>query len=325
MSALSPPPQLAARFRADVAALAGDPDRIGVAVSGGPDSLALLLLSAAAFPGRTAAATVDHGLRAESGAEARFVAGVCADLGVPHIILEVEVDVARASIQNSAREARYAALDRWLADIGVPMLATAHHVDDQAETLMMRLIRGAGVGGLGGVRAVTPLPAAHSQAMLIRPLLGWRRAELRAIVEAAGITPVDDPSNTNPDFDRVRIRQHLAGSGWIDPSFLARSAAALAQADAALDWTVAQLWRERVSEDSEDLSCAHAGLPAELKRRLLVAILTRLAPAAAPRGQEITRLLATLEAGGTAALAGILCKGGERWVFSRAPPRRRSG
>jgi len=314
------------RFRADVSALIAEPGRIGIAVSGGPDSIALLLLAAAAFPRQIIAATVDHGLRAESRAEAEFVAAVCRDLDVPHRILAVDVDTARASIQNSAREARYAALDRWLAENQAGVLATAHHVDDQAETLIMRLLRGAGVGGLAGVRARSVVPIAGSAAILIRPLLGWRRNELRAIVDAVGISPVDDPSNGDTRFDRVRVRSQLARSDWIDPAALARSSGALAQADEALDWAAAELWDARVTHVPHGISLSHDGIPAELKRRLLLTILARLAPeAAAPRGPEITRLLTALEAGGTGTLAGIACRGGKIWTFSCAPPRRRSG
>src|SRR4051812_22895684 len=106
-----PAPHFVERFRSDCEALTGEaPRRLGVAVSGGGDSLALLLLAAAAWPGRVAAATVDHRLRPESAGEARFVAGLCASLSVPHVVLEVEVDPARSSLQRAAREARYAAL-----------------------------------------------------------------------------------------------------------------------------------------------------------------------------------------------------------------------
>ena len=105
------------RFAADLVALWGGHGNLGVAVSGGPDSLALLLLTAAALPGRVAAATVDHGLRPEGAAEAAMVASVCARLGVPHTTLKVEVGAG--NVQSEARNARYAALAGWMAEAGI--------------------------------------------------------------------------------------------------------------------------------------------------------------------------------------------------------------
>ncbi|HZU63565.1 MAG TPA: tRNA lysidine(34) synthetase TilS, partial [Novosphingobium sp.] len=145
--------------------------RLGLAVSGGPDSLALLLLAHAAWPGRVAAATVDHGLRPESAGEAAEVARICAGLGVAHATLPVSI--GPGNIQTEARTARYAALAQWMAAEGLAALATAHHADDQAETLLLRLNRASGVAGLAGVRARALVPG--SRLLLLRPLLGWRR------------------------------------------------------------------------------------------------------------------------------------------------------
>ena len=145
MPPLAPAPQFVARFRSDLEALAGSqPERLGLAVSGGPDSLALLLLAAAALPGRIAVATVDHGLRPESGLEALHVENICDRLGCPHRILSAEMAGGRDGLQAEAREARYSALAGWAAAEGIAQLATAHHADDQAETLLMRLQRGSG-------------------------------------------------------------------------------------------------------------------------------------------------------------------------------------
>ncbi|MBV9883587.1 MAG: tRNA lysidine(34) synthetase TilS [Sphingomonadaceae bacterium] len=302
-----------ARFRADLEALIGGaPEKLGVAVSGGPDSLALLLLAASAWPGRIAAATVDHGLRPESAAEAAFVARVCAELGVPHRTLRAEM-AATANLQANARERRYALLADWLAEIDAAFVATAHHLDDQAETMLMRLVRGAGLAGLSGIRAVNP--------PVVRPLLGWRREELAAIVRAAGLAALLDPSNEDPRFDRTRVRRRLAEAGWLDPTALARSAGALAEAEQAVEWMTERLWDERVEAAPELCTLDPAGLPAELRRRLVVGILSEMS-GGAPRGEEVARLLATLAAGGTATLAGIKCAGGERWRFTPAPPRR---
>ena len=186
-----PQPELIARFSADLAALQPGVDRLGLAVSGGPDSLAMLLLAAAACPGAVEAATVDHGLRPESAEEAAMVARVCAGLGVPHAVLPVTL--ASGNLQSEARSARYFALAGWMEQRQLGALLTAHHADDQAETLLLRLNRASGVAGLAGVRARGQVPG--TALPLLRPLLGWRRGELAGIVAAAGMAPADDPSN----------------------------------------------------------------------------------------------------------------------------------
>jgi len=301
------------RFRADLEALTGGaPERLGLAVSGGPDSLALLLLAHEAFPGRVAAATVDHGLRPESGAEAAFVARLCATRAIPHAILRAEIEQG-ANLQAAARARRYELLSAWAGEAGAPFIATAHHLDDQAETLVMRLLRGAGLSGLAGIRAVN--------GPIVRPLLGWRREELASVVRDAGLDAVADPSNADERFDRVRIRRRLAESPWLEPGPLARSAGALAEAEAAIDWTVRRLRTERIETMGEGRALDPQGLPAELQRRLVLAILAEMG-GPAPRGEAVTRLLHVLGSGGTATLAGVKCVGGPSWRFTPAPPRR---
>jgi tRNA(Ile)-lysidine synthase len=150
-----------------------------------------LLLAAAHAPARVAVATVDHGLRAEAAEEAAAVAALCARLGVPHATLRLTMATGSA-IQARARAARYAALAGWARAEGLAALATAHHLDDQAETLAMRLNRGAGARGLAGMRAVATVPG-DPALPLLRPLLGWRRAELAAVVRACGLDAADDP------------------------------------------------------------------------------------------------------------------------------------
>lgn len=323
---MPPSPERIARFSADLDRLGGGSDGLGLAVSGGPDSLALLLLAAAARPAGIVAATVDHGLRPEAGDEARLVAALCAELGVRHVILQAEVDTGQASLQRAAREARYRRLGLWLSEQGIDRLATAHHADDQAETLIMRLLRGSGVAGLAGVRSRGPLPFSGSTATLIRPLLGWRRDELRKIVDEAGIVPVDDPSNRDARFDRVRVREALARNAWIEPAPLARSAAALAEADEALDWAARRVMAQQVTGTGAVRAFDARGVPAELRRRVLLKLLQSLVPGTAdPRGEEVTRLLARLEEGATATLAGVKCAGGEIWRFEAAPPRKPTG
>lgn len=314
------------RFRRDFEALAGIPaPGPALAVSGGPDSLALLLLAAAAFPGRVEAATVDHGLRPESSAEAALVARHCAALDVPHQTLTVVVAGAGEGLQAAARAARYAALGGWMARRGLTALLTGHHLDDQAETLLMRLNRGSGVAGLAGIRASVPLP--DGGGTVHRPLLCWRRAELAAIVAAAGLDAVADPSNCDERFDRARIRRHLSQSPWLDAPALARSAAALADAEDALHRTADALFAERVVRDEAALTLDPAGVPAELTRRLVLRCLRAVAPDAAPRGEQLTTLLAALARGETVTLAGVQCSGGTRFRFTPAAPRktRRAG
>ncbi|MBA2919202.1 tRNA lysidine(34) synthetase TilS [Sphingomonas sp. MAH-20] len=285
-------------------------DTIGLAVSGGPDSLALLLLGAAERPGRVRAATVDHQLRPESRAEAEAVGALCAERGVPHDVLTVSVE---GSVQAAAREARYAALGEWCAAHGLTHLATGHHVDDQAETLLMRLARGAGLSGLAGIRAARPLCPGVT---LVRPLLGARKAELEAIVAAAGIAPARDPSNADPRYDRTAARALLAGAAWLDPARLAHSAAHLAESDAALEWATDRAWAERFDGASLD----PAGLPPELLRRLVLRIFA--SHGEVPRGADLARLIASLQAGRAATLGTLKAGPGTRWTFAPAPPRR---
>lgn len=323
--AAAPPTDPVSRFRLDLESVAGaDPGRFAVAVSGGPDSLALLLLAHSAFPGRVRAATVDHGLRAESKAEAEAVARLCGGIGVPHQILAARVEAAGEGLQAAARTARYAALAGWMDGEGLRLLLTAHHADDQAETLLMRLNRGSGVAGLAGVRAQGPVPGSPGRLRLCRPLLGWRRSELQAVVAAAGIEAAFDPSNGDRRFDRARLRARLAEAEWLDPAALARSAGLLAEAEAALEWTAAPLFAARTEVEEGAVMLRPNGLPPELLRRLVLRCLRQIAPEAAPRGEALAGFIGTLERGGTATLSDVKGVGGDTWRFERAPPRRNS-
>lgn len=321
------PPDLAERFGADLEALGVGPDLgLALAVSGGPDSLALLLLAHAAHPGPLHAATVDHGLRPEAAGEAAFVAEVCAGLGVPHRTLRAHVRTAGEGLQAAARDARYAALRQWLGLSFAGQLVTAHHADDQAETLLLRLGRGAGIGGLAGIR---PRGWVAGGAVY-RPLLGWRKAELEAVVAAAGIAPRDDPSNRDDRFDRTRARRLLADTPWLEPQRLAAAAAHLRQADEALDWAARQEWRTRVTGRDDLLrELDPSGLPAELLRRLVLDVMDDLSEqmngaesSVFCTGPELTRLIERLKQGRTSTLSGIKATPGDRWRFEPAPPRR---
>jgi tRNA(Ile)-lysidine synthase len=293
-------------------------------VSGGPDSLALLLLAAAARPGQVVAATVDHALRPEARQEAEMVAGICEQLGIPHAILTVEWDEKpKTAIQERARMARYRLLSDWSRDRDIPALLTAHHVDDQAETFLMRLARGAGVRGLGAMRPV--VSDRGNAAAVVRPLLGWRRAELAQICADAGLSPAADPSNEDAQFERVRVRKALAGVDWLDPRSVALSADYLAQADAALQWATAREWDRAVSNGNGAIVYRPSDAPREIRRRIARRAVLRLATegdGADLRGPELDRLLAVLMSGRKATLRGVLCAGGSEWRFTKAPARR---
>jgi tRNA(Ile)-lysidine synthase len=288
-----------------------------LAISGGPDSLALLLLAHAALPGAVEAATVDHGLRPESSAEAHFVARICASLGVPHVTLAVKL--APGNLQAEARAARYAALAGWADERKLAAIATAHHADDQAETLLLRLGRASGVAGLAGVRAVGH--SAKDGVSVLRPLLGWRRDELGSIVAAAGIVPVQDPSNLDDRFDRVRIRKAIAGADWVDVPAMAASAAHLADADAALDWAAAREWAERVEHSPMGLIYRPLA-PRAVALRVLVRIVAEL-DGETPRGGAAARLFDALVARQPMSIGCLVVRPlPEGWSFMKAPPRR---
>lgn len=178
-----------------------------VAVSGGPDSVALLALLAewARAPGRPKlhAATVDHGLRPESAGEAVVVAKLCERLGVLHATLRWEGVKPTRGIQAEARRARYALLAGEARRLGGAAIVTAHTLDDQAETMLMRLAHGSGPSGLVGMRET----AETEGVVLVRPLLGVAKAQLIATVRARDLPFVSDPSNVDPRFERVRWRE----------------------------------------------------------------------------------------------------------------------
>lgn len=312
------------RFRGDLDALVTPDARIGVAVSGGPDSLGLLLLTAAARPGQVEAATIDHGLRPEARDEAAMVAAVCDGLEVPHATLTARwSEVPETAIQERARNQRYRLLGYWAEERGLDALATAHHAEDQAETVLMRLARGSGVRGLAGMRPRSVSPGAHIR--LIRPLLGWRRAELEQICKSAGLTPAADPSNDDQRFERVRVRRALAALDWLDAGAVAHSAANLGDADAALDWAAKAEWNHHVHDKHRSITYRPSDAPVEIVRRVVNRAIRKLATEGQfePRGAEISRLVSTLAQGGTATLRGVLCRGGAEWHFVPSPNRTR--
>lgn len=326
-------PDLTTRFGAELESLWPQDARtgpLGLAVSGGPDSLALLLLCASVIPGEFAVMSINHGLRPEAASEVAMVAHVCDALNIPFTAESVEV--AAGNLQAKARAARYDALARWAGADALSAIATAHHADDQAETLLMRLARGSGLAGLAGVRASTKLP--YSETSLIRPLLGFRKVQLEQAVADAGVTPVRDPSNADPAFDRVRVRDHLAQHEWLAPEALASSAGHLAESWRALEWYAAIDFQEMV----ERLTTADGG-PAfrytcNAPRAIQVETVQRIV---AELGGLVTRAEAGRAAdrlwrGENASLGGVLAIAGTAqlegtslivkvWHFSPEPPR----
>ena len=325
----APAAALVDRFRADCETLLGRPlaagGRLALAVSGGPDSMALLVLAHAAFPSGTIVATVDHALRPESAAEAAIVAAYCATIGVPHAILRPAQPIAGASLQAQARIARYALLASWAAGEAAVALLTAHHADDQAETFLMRAARGSGLAGLAGVRA----RRLEQGVPVLRPLLDWRRAELRAIVRRAEVPFVDDPANSDPRHDRTRFRRLLEANEWLDPPNLARAAAHLAEVEGEIAATLDALWDVRAKVADRSCAVDVAGLPRELRRRLARRAIATVRAAAGitapafPESANVEKLLDALEAGRRATQAGVLAAPrGLVWRFREAPPRR---
>ena len=212
--------------------------RVALAVSGGPDSLALLHLAAQWRAARSerpdlVVLTVDHGLRADSQGEALLVSRAAELAGLTHTTLLWEHGPVDEGVQARARAARYDLMAAYAHAHDIPALVTAHHLDDQAETFLMRLARGSGLDGLSAI----PQEGSWAGLALLRPLLDVPKARLKAAVEAAGIAYVTDPSNVDPKFERGRLRgamETLASFG-ITPEAIALSAKRLRRARAALD------------------------------------------------------------------------------------------
>jgi tRNA(Ile)-lysidine synthase len=268
---------------------------------------------------------VDHGLRPEAASEAAFASEICARLGCAHTILPVQVETGGEGLQGEARRARYAALGAWAEGHSIAILCTAHHADDQAETILMRLQRGSGIAGLSGIRAVRKQGRKLRTA---RPLLGWARSDLAAIVQAAGLAAVDDPSNRDLRFDRVAMRKFLAENPQFEPNRLSRSASALAEADEALAWTVERLAGERCTLLHGEWRIDSADLPREFKRRLLHRAIAQIRRShdLTPDwtgAEDVEGLLVSLEGKETATRAGVIANAsGDTWHIRLAPPRR---
>lgn len=229
------------------------PRTVGVAVSGGGDSVALLhlVLDAMRPHGRNVlAVTVDHGLREGSDQEAAAVARLCAGLGVPHDTLRWD-DSGRGNLQARARAARRRMIGAWARERGVESVLLGHTADDQAETVLLRLARGSGVDGLAGM----PEGFWAEGVAWERPLLGVTREALRDWLRAREIAWAEDPSNEDPRFDRARARammEGLAGLG-LTRGRLLRTAEHMRRARATLDAQAAGIARDSVREEGGSL------------------------------------------------------------------------
>lgn len=273
---------------------------LGVAVSGGGDSVALLLALAGAATARglrLEAATVDHGLRPQAAVEAAWTAALCARLGVPHATLRWTGRPAAGNLAEAAREGRAALLAAWAAERGLDAVALAHTRDDQAETLLMRLARGSGLDGLSSMRPVSR----RAGALWLRPALETSRDDLRALLRAAGQAWVEDPSNADPARDRTRARlalEALSGLG-IGPAGLAATAARLAgDGDALREMAGERLAQALTIGAAGELRLPREALraaPPALRRRMLAGLLQALAGAShAPRARATAALEAAI-------------------------------
>ncbi|WP_116654756.1 tRNA lysidine(34) synthetase TilS [Pelagibacterium sediminicola] len=225
--------------------------KIGLAVSGGPDSLALLVLFSAWR--ETAAApeavvyTLDHGLRPESAAEAEMVRRIAVEEGFVVRVLRWKGDKPQAGLPAAARAARYRLIGEAMRADGAEVLVTAHHLDDQAETVLMRLAHGSGAGGLGAMRAFADVEGVK----VFRPLLGVPKDKLAAIVAAHGLDAAIDPTNADPGYERARWRAMwpTLDAAGLTSERLARFAQRMQRLDALAEEVAADLWRAEVSVD----------------------------------------------------------------------------
>lgn len=306
-------------------------DHVVLAVSGGPDSTALMAL-AAEWRARLekpkpniSVATVDHGLRSESRSEAEMVGAEATRLGLPHVILSWHGVKPIAGVSAAAREARYRLLEAHARSFSVNEVAvvTAHHRDDQAETFAMRLARGAGLDGLASMRSERPL-GEGSSFMLLRPLLAFPKARLRATLDQRGIGYADDPTNRDRRYERARVRLTLEQmeEAGLSSEAMATSARRLGEARDALAYAeehfVASLdlsygndvfakFDRRVFEDG----------PVFLRQKVLARLIERYGGASpVPQLCEVEDLVARMQrdTASTATLGGAVVSSGARFV-----------
>ncbi|SEP78492.1 tRNA(Ile)-lysidine synthase [Loktanella sp. DSM 29012] len=295
------------RFAGEMGHLLGPefPDAIGVAVSGGGDSMALLHLAAGwarIFGVSMSVVTVDHGLRDASASEAAMVADECATLGVAHDTLQWKWD-GNGNLQDAARNGRRALIGAWAQ--GRPVLL-GHTRDDQAETLLMRLARGSGVDGLA---AMAGLRGAGGW-QIVRPMLHLGRDELRHYLKVLNIPFVDDPTNDDATYARVRMR-HLIGQEGLDTVRLANTAQAMARARVALAARAHDAATAMMRPTTQGCIAlnrdALTRIEAETQLRILAGAIGAVAGAVyRPRLSALTQTLDRVLAGGTTTLQGAI-------------------
>ncbi|KIQ68423.1 tRNA(Ile)-lysidine synthetase, N-terminal domain protein [Wenxinia marina DSM 24838] len=324
------------------------PEDIGLAVSGGGDSMAMLHLAAGwarVYGVRLRVATVNHGLRNESAAEAALVADECRGLGLPHAVLRWEDRPAGGNLMDRARRARLELIGRWRGVCRHVLFA--HTRDDQAETVLMRLARGSGVEGLSGmaarrrvpgptglhpihVPAGPPRPATMEGGWeVVRPLLDTSRAELRHYLKALRIPFVDDPTNEDPAYDRVRVRRALSmlAEEGVTAEGLAATAARMGRAREALERRAVEAARALLRPDPLAAGTlvfdrdGFAALDADTRLRLFAAALGHVASAEyRPRGAALEDAADRWLAGGTVVLhGGMGIARGDRLFVCREP------
>ena len=327
-----------------------------LAVSGGPDSTALMLLAARWRAARKAAAqaapklvvvTVDHGLRAEAQAEAAAVARLARKLGLAHRTLRWTGRKPKTGLQQAARAARYRLLAEEARAAGAGAVLTAHTCDDQAETLLIRMSRGSGIAGLAGMHREAPLPIPRgvpasqkggkgAELLVIRPLLDIPKARLVATLKAAKVPFAEDPSNRDPRFTRARLRALMPelAKESLDAPRLALLARRLQRANAAIEAAVDRAAAELAVNSSGPAALAYdeagfARLPAEIGLRLLGRAIDQVGdegPVELAKLEALKQALDRAQAGHARfrrSLAGaIVTLKSPRIVVERAPPRR---
>jgi tRNA(Ile)-lysidine synthase len=275
---------------------AGEP-HIALAVSGGSDSTALMVLAAqwvkvAATPPRIVVLTVDHDLRPESAKEAGCVLTWAKQLGFEAHLLRWEGRKPSSGLQAAAREVRYRLMSKWCRENGAKILATAHTVEDQAETVMMRLARGTGIEGLGGIAEQRELDGL----ILVRPLLAISRQRLRALLMSTGQAWIDDPSNENPAFERIRLRQALStlATTGLDAAAFAETARRARRASDAISWAAIEFLEKHHRSHPEaygevDLQ-VFLKLPSAIRVRVLAGLILFYGPGSRAELAELERL-----------------------------------
>ena len=312
-----------------------------LAVSGGSDSTALLVIAARWAKKRKhapklLAVTVDHGLRPEARREAATVKRLARRLGVPHRTLRWRGQKPKTGLQEAARIARYSLLAQAAVRAGYEHILTAHTLDDQAETVLLRLARGSGLSGLAGMAHASALPVgAETAIFLVRPLLRIPKSRLVATLKAAGIGHSEDASNRDPRFTRARLRMlmpALAREG-LDARGLMRLAMRMRRAEATIEFAVGAAraalapgpWRER---GPIVFDVAHfRDLPAEVALRVLgraVAQTGDEGPVELGKLEQLYEVLRQSRPPLRRTLAGALITlAVERLTVERAPARRR--